>query len=514
MSFIVEQEIKGQIYIYLSTAYWDKDKKQARQKRICLGKKDLETGNIIPAKKNTKPESCKDYGNFYLLYNIAKKIGLTEDLKEIFYNTWDQILTYAFCDVSERTPMYLCRLWIESTYTELESELPAQRVDNFLKIIGESAVEQIEFSKLWADRIEDDKHIVFDIASVSSYSDAKTHKTHSYNSYKEDSTEINLGILFGQSSFMPLFYDVYKGSVRDISTLNNMLRFTQDLKSKEVRYVLNKGFYSVENLKEMDKNTVEYVVTMPFSEKKAKDLINNYGKSVSNENNLLKKGKQLLYGIKQKIKIDGISLYSYIFFDKTQRDEFEEHLTRRLEEIENKIKEKQYSNKQNLIKYLKVNFIDFEALFTIHKKNGIYELERKKEEIRESLKYKGFSVKVSNCDMDCMDILSLYSKRDAVEKVFDNMKNELDIKHLKVHSKEVMDGRLFIGFIALIIYSWVNNLMIEKGLYKSYTIEEVMHELKKIKIVVLGSDMKILTKLTKEQKDLFKNFGITMPLNA
>ena len=115
MSFIVEQEIKGQIYIYLSTAYWDKDKKQARQKRICLGKKDLKTGNIIPAKKNTKPESCKDYGNFYLLYNIAKKIGLTEALKDIFYNTWDQILTYAFCDVSERTPMYLCRLWIEST---------------------------------------------------------------------------------------------------------------------------------------------------------------------------------------------------------------------------------------------------------------------------------------------------------------------------------------------------------------------------------------------------------------
>ncbi len=514
MSFIVEQEIKGQIYIYLSTAYWDKDKKQARQKRICLGKKDLKTGNIIPAKKNTKPESCKDYGNFYLLYNIAKKIGLTEALQEIFYNTWDQILTYAFCDVSERSPMYLCNLWIESTYTDIESEFTAKRVDNFLKIIGESEPEQIEFSKLWAEKIKDEKYIVFDIASVSSYSDLNANDEYSYNLYKEKSTEINLGMLFGQSSFMPLFYDVYEGSVRDISTLKNMLQFTKDLSSKQVNYVLNKDFYTIENLTEMEKNSIEYIVSMPFSEKKAIDLINTYGKSICNDENILRKSKQVLYGIKQKTRIDGISLFSYIFCDKTKRDEAEKLLLKRLDEIESKIKERQFTNKQNLSKYLKEKFIDIEGLYDIKKKNSEYILERNKDAIKELLKYQGFSIKVSNCDIDCKEIISLYSKRDAIEKIFDNMQNEMDIKHLNVHSKEVMNGRLFIGFIALIIYAWVNNLMIEKGLYKSYTIEEIMHELKKIKIVELGSDMKILTKLTKKQKDLFKNFGITMPLNA
>jgi hypothetical protein len=41
----------GTVYVYESTGYWDKEKQQARNRRICLGKLDPETGEIIPSKR-------------------------------------------------------------------------------------------------------------------------------------------------------------------------------------------------------------------------------------------------------------------------------------------------------------------------------------------------------------------------------------------------------------------------------------------------------------------------------
>ena len=54
MSFIYEQKIKGKVYLYKSTSYWDKEKKQPRQKRVYLGKKDeVLADTIIDRLKHT-----------------------------------------------------------------------------------------------------------------------------------------------------------------------------------------------------------------------------------------------------------------------------------------------------------------------------------------------------------------------------------------------------------------------------------------------------------------------------
>jgi transposase len=42
--------------------------------------------------------------------------------------------------------------------------------------------------------------------------------------------------------------------------------------------------------------------------------------------------------------------------------------------------------------------------------------------------------------------------KDKVEKIFDAVKNEMNGNKLRVHSAYNTDGRLFIKFIALIIY--------------------------------------------------------------
>ncbi len=41
----------GVTYVYETTSYWDKEKKQPRNTKVCIGKLDPETGEVIPSKQ-------------------------------------------------------------------------------------------------------------------------------------------------------------------------------------------------------------------------------------------------------------------------------------------------------------------------------------------------------------------------------------------------------------------------------------------------------------------------------
>ena len=127
------------------------------------------------------------------------------------------------------------------------------------------------------------------------------------------------------------------------------------------------------------------------------------------------------------------------------------------------------------------------------------------------MKYKGFNILISNEYRNARDVLYLYRSKDSIEKTFNNMKNEPDMKRLRIHSDVAMNGRTFVCFISLILYAWIDKCMKEKDLYKTYTQEEVMYEMKKLKIIELTSDKKIMTEITKKQKLLLKAFGIPLP---
>ena len=99
----------------------------------------------------------------------------------------------------------------------------------------------------------------------------------------------------------------------------------------------------------------------------------------------------------------------------------------------------------------------------------------------------------------------------VLEKYFDKMKNNLDSRRLRVHSEESLEGRLFLIFISLIIYSYIGKVMRETELNKKYTIQEIIYELKKIKRIQLRNEMFIITEISKKQRDLFKCFKIKIP---
>jgi hypothetical protein len=56
----------GVTYVYESISHWDKEKRQSRAVRKCIGKLDPSTNEIIPTRKRKRkiePEDLREQGN-------------------------------------------------------------------------------------------------------------------------------------------------------------------------------------------------------------------------------------------------------------------------------------------------------------------------------------------------------------------------------------------------------------------------------------------------------------------
>ena len=117
-------------------------------------------------------------------------------------------------------------------------------------------------------------------------------------------------------------------------------------------------------------------------------------------------------------------------------------------------------------------------------------------------------------DLEKEEILSFYRKKDKLEKMFDVMKNEITSGRLRVRSQYSVEGRIFITFVSLILYSELHRIMKEKELYSKYTIPEVFFELKKLRRVEMTSGKEYLTEVSKKQRTLFEKFEVPVPVGT
>ena len=120
-------------YAYETQYHWDKEKKQSRAKRVCIGKVDPVASDIIPTRGRAKKRESKAtvtatgsklgpkpfvetrhlyYGAAYLFDKLAAEIGLTADLKQCFPDTYKKLLSIACCLILEdNNPLYHFEKW-------------------------------------------------------------------------------------------------------------------------------------------------------------------------------------------------------------------------------------------------------------------------------------------------------------------------------------------------------------------------------------------------------------------
>jgi hypothetical protein len=250
--------LNGTVYVYENISYWDKHTKTTKHKRKCIGHLDADSKKILPnRKKKARAKSAdtklfcdvKGIGISLLLNRIADETGLSMTLRSIFTEDWRQIMTCAYYLMSEGNALSRVEHWSATNTTPYDGTLTSQRVSELLTRITSGL--QIDFFSKWVEHNQNGEYYAMDITSVSSYSESIDFVRRGYNRDKEKLPQINLLIVSGEESHMPLYFKVLPGSIKDVSTLCETLDILDAIDVKRLHSVMDKGFYSQNNIDAM-----------------------------------------------------------------------------------------------------------------------------------------------------------------------------------------------------------------------------------------------------------------------
>ena len=505
MSYVVEQKIRGKIYLYKVESYWDKTKKQSRQKRTYIGPKP--DGKKQKRKQKRSNLVSTNFGNIFLLNFLANEVGLKKLLGYVFPKNYREILALAYYQIMENSAMYLFPYWLEEQNLEKVKKLNSSNISQLCEDLGRDQEARQEFIKKWIDHLKPIKAAYYDITSISSYATGIDFIEWGYNRDKERLPQLNMGVTFCRDHLLPIHYNLYPGSIVDVTTLKNCLKYLEAFELKDITLVLDRGFFSKKNILEMDNSKINFIQPLSYSLKKVKLLIKKNKKELSNPATAFKYNEEILNYMAADIEFDDKKFNAHLFFSEKAEVDQKHHFLATLLEFEENVINQEFKTLKEYLDYKKNNIPEkFRTYFKWNKTT--FKIEKNSRTIKAYLSKVGSFILVTNKQLNKIDILDSYRQRDKVEKVFDVFKNEIDGDRIRAHSQYNTDGRLFLKFITLILYAKISSVMKTKNLFKKYSIIELLNILKNLKITTLDKQKTFLSELSKKQRNIFKAFGI------
>ena len=529
MAAIVYQTNKktGITYAYESISCWDKEKQQSRAKRKCIGKVDPITKEIVPTRKkvptskeinagyhSSKAAKRSFYGATLLFDKIGEKIGLTEDLKNCFPDTYKEMLSVAYYLILEdKNPLSRFPKWAATHNHPYGENIPSQRSSDLFSNMSNDGRERFFFKQ--GKRRAEKEFWAYDTTSISSYSKCLKQVKFGVNKDHDPLPQINLAMLFGETSGLPFYYRKLAGNITDVKTVKCLLKDMDAYGFKKVKLVMDRGFYSEANVNYLYKDHRRFLMATKTSLiwvqkeiKKVKSTINSWGNYLE-QYNLYVQTVTVKWDYKQDrpLKKDTLKehrrmyLHIYYNYEKKVVDKANFHkkiikLKRELESGKRNSKhEKQYEKYFNMSETTKKGIV-----VTVNE-----------DVISEEESNFGYFTLISNDVKDAITALEIYRNKDLVEKGFNDLKGRLDFRKPGVSSDLSLDGKLFVEFIALIFLSYIKKQMQEKEMFSNYTMQEVLDELDLIECFERPGHKLYVGEVTKKQIKLFGDMEIAFP---
>ncbi len=267
--------------------------------------------------------------------------------------------------------------------------------------------------------------------------------------HRPDKKQITVGI--SQLRYpmnIPVGLTINRGNMNDqIHFKHTFLQISDNLRENS-RVVFDKGAQSKDNIDLVLAHKMKYLSAKKLNTSDDKRI----KAFVKSKNNCIDEEK----GIYGEI-IDFPSRFDYFFFsEQLEHDQIES----KLRAAERKFQEaKEIQKSLSKGHYLPKRFMLNNPLVDIKYSYQTKLVELSEEQARELVQKasingrEGFFCLVSNEKLTLEEALKIYRMKDPIEKVFQSLKNDIDIKPLRVWTTKSLCGAILIGFLAQLIIS-------------------------------------------------------------
>ena len=511
---------------------YDPEKKFTYPKRMTIGKRSKEEPDMfrpnqnfltyfpnaelpISDYRNTR-SSCLRTGAFIVMRKIIKDYKL-EEILGMYFNDHDlglflDLAVYSIITEDNAGQYYPDYAYNHPLFTQNMKIYSDSTVSAFLQSVTEE--QNAGFLNEWNGSRSHREKIYISYDSTNKNSQAGDVELVEYGKPKVDIgfTVFNYAMGYDVNNQEPLFYEKYPGSIVDISQLKLMLNKAQGYGYKKVGFILDRGYFSKQNIEHMDKCGYSFIIMVKGMADLVSELILSNKGSFENKRNCDMDGFGV-YGKTVKGRLyeaDGKERYFHIYHsiskEASERIRFEDKLK--------SMKTYMMNHRDEEVTFGPM----YKKYFYLHydKENKIFLLPEENTQVTErELDLCGYFVIITSDKMTAKEALHIYKSRDMSEKVFRGDKTYIGDKSLRVHSTESTSSKIFIEFVAMIIRNKMYTSLFDemKRLNKKpnyMTVPAAIKELEKIELTRQADNVYRLDHaVTKTQKNILNAFGLT-----
>ena len=542
LDFLVKvPTVKGKItrrkksnVVYIEYEYdrvYDPSRKYTFPKRVTIGKlsdtdpelmkpnqnflKYFPDAELPESKNRTSRSSCLRVGAYFVLRKIIEECSLKDILGKYFgsrdMGLFLDLAVYSIIAENNAAQYYPDYTYNHPLFTEKMKQYSDSTVSDFLNSVTDD--QSTGFLNTWNESRNYREKIYISYDSTNKNCQVGDIKMVEFGHPKVDMGEpvFNYAVAYDTHNQEPLFYEKYPGSLNDISQLQFMLDKASGYGYKKIGFILDRGYFSCENIQYMDKCGYSFVIMVKGMSALVNELILKNKGTFENKrvNNIYEYGvygktiRHKLYASDKKERY--FHLYHSISKESAERIEIENRINQMTQYL------KKYQNK------VKEFGPGFEKYFNLHydEKSQTFILpEERCSVVERELDLAGYFCIVTSEKMSAKEAIELYKSRDVSEKLFRGDKSYLGNKSIRVYSEESARAKIFVEFVAMIVrckmYIKLKEEMKKLDKKLNYmTVPAAIKELEKIEMVrQLDNIYRLDHAVTANQKVILKAFGL------
>jgi transposase len=511
--------------------------------------KTIKSSSKTPSEDDIQTAKVVFIGPDLIFGKITKRYRLDSLLRKAFdEKIANDILALAWYVTSEGSALSDSDSWLNYYENPHGSGMSSQDVSRLLDTIDCDGM--MTFYKFWhkvatSDITKTDK-VLYDLTSISYYGTGIAAAEPGYNRDHEKLPQVNFALLCLRTTAMPLFAWSMNGSISDVSTLGTTLQFLKKFQYKPDCLMMDRGFCSMENLTGMFKNGYTFLQAVKLNAQWIYGVIDVSERTRFTPDSKIDIGERTYYAstsicrwvriektsskdtgkedvvvhvcnsdsarekyVSDKEGIEVIAQYPcrvHVLFCQDlvgrQHDRFMDKLKAEYDRLvadETTSVQKEFEKciKTYRKKYARNRTVEYDADMIAQHKN----------------KYAGYICFLTNdrTIKTAREALTEYSTRDYIEKDFDEMKNNLDMKRIRVQTDARMKSRLFIQFIAEIFMREIRVCMRSSETCKKLTRKQIFSHIKTIcKVKFKGRYKDVYPELSRQQRDILKVLNVSL----
>ena len=538
---IIQHHKKESTYVeYIRERDYNSEKQNANFKKVSIGKVingepeymypndnyfkyfDIEVPAVFSG--SGKRSSLISIGTNIIIDKILDEYKLKELLKKCFGEEQSRfildMLSYSIItekNVGQHYDSYARNHILHTKYMHIYSD---SSISSFMNKVSKD--EQNNFYKLWnnSEFVKKDEkvHISYD-SSNKNIQAGNINIIEPGNAKQKVGCKIfNYSIAFNQTNKIPLCMETYNGSIIDVSQLESAIKKIKSFGYTNFCFILDRGYFSADNIEYMLNGKIDFLMMMKGHKDVLAWNVLKYKGTFENDldheiehyglNGITVKDKVFINEKRTDFKdLKNKDFYIHIYYSAKRNWAETEVLRQSI-----KLYEIALNNALNTKKTFRKPIT---SLFDLVYTDGVLtSFTRNKMNIKKAFDVCGYFGIITSYEANYDETLTLYKGRDSSEKLFSATKSFLGGKSVRVHSREALDTKMFIEFLALIVRNKIYNdlhdhKILEKRKNNYLTVPAAIKQLEMIELVRGGDDKYLLDHaLTRQQKDILAAFDM------